>query len=328
MPNESALAETNNAEGNHSPVKPEHPAGPLTDEPLPPSIGEKRPSRLAVAKDLTDLLAKAVPLIAGTIYLAGYFVTAGRLADYGVSVTQLVDAQYFIAGLAPGVLFWLTLVVVYSAFRYKPQGNVGQMQNLIGCLLLALFVIGALIEVAGGVLDRYLNLRIFGMESWFDLYAMTLFRAALGQMALWFVITGLRTGFFARMIREYRARELDTSDVVMLVICVLIIAGGMVYSSYGAVVGWYTAIPQAYGGGRPLIIQLYVEREKTPTELLAVSAGTEEGALTYTVPVELIFKASTTFIVDPVDDATQRVWSLDARTVYAVLSSSEGLTDP
>jgi len=45
-----------------------------------------RPSkkeRLSFAKDLTDLLSQIVPLVAGTIYMAGYFITAGDLAEYG-----------------------------------------------------------------------------------------------------------------------------------------------------------------------------------------------------------------------------------------------------
>ena len=121
------------------------------------------------------MLSKAVPLVAGTIYLVGYFVIARYLADYGVPVTQLVSAQYLIAGMPPGVLLWFTLAVGYSAYRYAPKGEG---------------------------------------------------RAQVG--------------------------------------------------SYGAMAQVYTAIPQAYGGGKPLIVQLYVEREKAPLELLASNTAGEK----------------------------------------------------
>ena len=77
--------------------------------------------RLSFAKDLTDLLSQIVPLVAGTIHMAGYFITAGDLAEYGVAVTKLVDAQYFIAGMAPAALFLLTLAVICSAMRYQGE---------------------------------------------------------------------------------------------------------------------------------------------------------------------------------------------------------------
>jgi hypothetical protein len=44
--------------------------------------------------------------------------------------------------------------------------------------------------------------------------------------------------------------------------------------------------------------------------------------------VELIFKTSDAFIVDPVGDGTRQVWAVDARVVHAVLASPQELTGP
>ena len=81
---------------------------PMDDLPIAP-----RPGRWAVAKDLTDVLSKAVPLAAGMTYLIGYFVIALQFAEYKVPVTQLVNAKYFVAGLLSSMLFWLTLPVPF-----------------------------------------------------------------------------------------------------------------------------------------------------------------------------------------------------------------------
>jgi len=43
------------------------------------------------------------------------------MAQYGVPIKNFVDAQYFAAGLIPGLLFWFTIVVVFSAWKFNPR---------------------------------------------------------------------------------------------------------------------------------------------------------------------------------------------------------------
>jgi hypothetical protein len=114
----------------------------------------------------------------------------------------------------------------------------------------------------------------------------------------------------------------------MFLIYLLVMAAVMIYGSYKAMAQVYSAIPQAYGGARSLRVQLYVEREKIPLELLATNSGGEKTAMVYTVPVEMVFRASDAFIVSTVSNGARRVWTLDARIVHAVLSSPKALAGP
>ncbi|HYR91049.1 MAG TPA: hypothetical protein VE422_43735 [Terriglobia bacterium] len=289
----------------------------------------QKTNRLALAKDLTDLLSKTVPLIAGTIYLAGYFITAGRLAEYGVAVTRFVDAQYFIAGVAPAALLLLTLAVICSAMRYRGKSDRLRTFNRMALVFTVLAGVGVITAVVNAVLNRFWKLDFLAAESWFDLYVAMSFRAALGQVALWVLIAGLRSGLFTKLWKEFRTRDgvVEATQMVSVFLLILgVTAGLMVYGTYGAIARFYTKIPQSFGGGKVLRVQLYVEREKTPAALLA-NSDVEKPGLVYTVPVSLVFQTADSFIVDAGDGAG-RVWILDARIVHAVVSSAKDLTIP
>jgi hypothetical protein len=265
------------------------------------------------------VLSKAVPLVAGTIYLAGYLVTAERLADYGVSVTQLVNAQYFIAGVAPGALFWLTVLVGWSAYRRGARHANREAQYRVGVVVLALFFVLFLLELADVALRRFADRRVLGPQSWLDVYVGTLLRITLAQAGFWYLIHGLRTRFFLELAYSLRHGRHD-SGVAQATLLVVLMAGAMMYRSYRESVGVYAAIPQAYGGARPLRVRLYVERSGVPAELLATGAGAgEPSALAYTRPVDLVFQTSDAFIVDPLHDGGRRAWTVYARAVRAVL---------
>jgi hypothetical protein len=278
------------------------------------------PAPLAVARELAEVLSKAVPLVAGTVYLAGYLVTAERLADYGVSVTQLVNAQYFIAGVAPGALFWLTVLVGRSAYRRGALRADRGAQGRVGLVVLALFGVLFVLDVAGVTIARFTGRRVLGPQSWFDVYVGTLLRVALAQAGLWYLIHGLRTRLFLELGRSLRHGRHD-SGVAQATLFVIFLAAAMMYRSYRESVGVYAAIPQAYGGARPLRARLYVERSGVPAELLAGGAGDagERSARAYTLPVDLVFQTSDAFIVDPLHDGGRRGWTVYARAVHAVL---------
>jgi len=81
----------------------------------------------------------------------------------------------------------------------------------------------------------------------------------------------------------------------------------------------YAAIPQSYGGGKPLRVQLYVDRAKVPAELLDITSSGAPPSAGYTVPLNLIFQTSTEYIVRQAED-DKRAWVLKANTVYAVVA--------
>jgi len=283
---------------------------PLNEAVTPGEAG--RPSRLATAKDCFDILSKAVPLLAGAIYLAGYVVIAIHLTKYNVPLTQLVSARYFIAGLPPFVLLCLFGAVGYSAYRYNPRVDGGKMQSRVGFLALGLFVAAIVIEVVG---------KQIRLGAWFNLYLATLCSAALGQAAFWYFVAGVRTRLFVGMKTYFRAQGRDASDAYWFAVYIVLMAIAGAASSFSAMARVYTALPQAYGGGRPLRVQLYVERDKIPAELLASRPAGETAALVQTVPVELILQTSEAVVVDTLDTGPRRVWTVDARIVHAVLMS-------
>lgn len=63
----------------------------------------------------------------------------------------------------------------------------------------------------------------------------------------------------------------------------------------------YEQIPQAYGGVKPLTVQLYVDSQKVPAELLdQTNVTVVQGSPAQTIPLSIIFKTSTEYIVDPI----------------------------
>jgi hypothetical protein len=262
-------------------------------------------------------LSKLVPLVAGTVYLVGYIVTARRLADYGVSVTQLLNAQYFTAGMAPGLLIWLTVIVSYSAFTNDPNANTTRAQNIVAWIILILFTA----MIAFPFLDRAVNwgwgFRISDRWRGLDSYLFSPLQAVLGLCSLWYVITGIKTRLFARMATYQRERTRDGADAYQAPIMFVIIAIVSLSVTFWQTLRIYDAIPQAYGGGKPMNVRLYVERDKAPSQLIAAEPTNGDKLLVYSVPLKLIFQTSDSLIVASTDGSRQ-VWIVDAHAVHAV----------
>jgi hypothetical protein len=294
------------------------PADPPVISPAP----GKYSSGLELTNDLVDVFAKGVPLVAGLVYAVGYIVTARRLASYGVPATPLLSAQYFVAGLAPSLLIALTVAVVWSAVRYNRPPAGGEAFSRIGLLIVALYFVGLAAELGGPILDRRLGLSLFGPTSWADLYALTILRITLAEAALWYLIAGLRTRFFVELAKYFPAQG-RASDAWMLPVFLLILAVPLITLAFGRAVRAYGAIPQAYGGAKPMTVRLFAEREKVPAELLPRGAVNPPTVLTYTAPLELLFQSSTVLIVRPIDDASRRVWTVDSRIVVSLVSNFE-----
>src|SRR3989304_4502810 len=66
-----------------------------------------------------ERVTKTIAGFGAFVYIIGYAITAERLAQYGVSTIELLDAQYFVAGIVPGLLIWITVFVVVSALRFE-----------------------------------------------------------------------------------------------------------------------------------------------------------------------------------------------------------------
>jgi hypothetical protein len=236
--------------------KSDHVAESPTNKSVTPPIKENRPDRLAAAKDWTDLLSKAIPLVAGTIYFAGYFVTARRLAVYGASVTHLLDAQYFMAGLPLGLLLCATVVTTYQAWQHDPKRDDSKLQNRVGLVAIGLFVVWGIIEFLSHDLNPSALLRAFLKQEWFDLYMMTLVSAAGGLTTLWYLIVSLlarQPAELRRYLRELGKHE-DAARVYQVPLMLLVLAAGAMIGSFYRAMRVFDAIPQAYGGGKPVTV--------------------------------------------------------------------------
>jgi hypothetical protein len=87
----------------------------------------------------------------------------------------------------------------------------------------------------------------------------------------------------------------------------------------GSALDFYEELPQAYGGGKPLTVRLYVDGEQVQAELLEVNADPDQNAPVRTVPLNLVFGTSQEYVVVPIADEDERAWALNAGAVYAVV---------
>ncbi len=315
---------------------------------MSPESAPEPKSRLARAKDSAEFLSKLIPLLAGIIYVAGYVVTAQRLAEYNVSITQLVNAQYFTAGMAPGLITCLTFAAIYDAYCYD-RSNPNKL-TIAGILTSALFFLTLLLTGINYFLGRFGRAQFLGEDHWFDFYVMTLLRLVLGIAAVWYLVAGLKTGMLLRSAKQLRSVGSSFAEAIQANVYILVIGVASLVICYQRSTAAYARIPQAYGGGRPLVVRLYVERDKTPSELIdgrsivttgaaeknpvnpspgsapatinSADPGPADKGLVYSVPLKLIFQTSDSLIVDSAAAGNPaRVWTLDAHAVHAVLSN-------
>ncbi len=83
----------------------------------------------------------------------------------------------------------------------------------------------------------------------------------------------------------------------------------------------YEQIPQAYGGGKLQPVQLYVDSQKVPFELLDANISLAQGLPARTIPLNLIYQTSMEYIVIPINQSDHRAWQLKADAVYAVVEN-------
>jgi hypothetical protein len=288
-------------------------------------------SRLARAKDFAEFLSKLIPLVVGIIYVAGYVVTAQRLAEYNVSITQLINAQYFTAGTAPGLIICFVIAVIYDASGY--HGRDSKKLNRTGLLTLGLFAFLLVISGINSLLRRTGKTEILGEDHWFDFYIMTVAMLVMGLAAVWYVVA------FLKGLILFKKRVVPDS-IYTAVIFLGFAVVSLLFCGFRATRA-YRRIPQAYGGGQPLVVRLYLEPDRTPPELIdagslvksepgqpapgsaaasPTTSGGEKG-LVHSVPLKLIFQTSDSLIVDSaIAGQPPRVWTLDGHVVHAVQS--------
>lgn len=274
--------------------------------------GGLRQNSFGTVLDFAERIAKIFAAFVVTIYVIGYIVTTTRLAQYDVPAIRLLDAQYFVAGLLPGLLVWVTISVLVSAFLYP--SNRGDSTLLMVLITVGvLFLTGIVIELV--VMRFSVNWSALSRALLNASYIALKF--VLGELALWLLIVGFRTKYFFRLRKEYKDRGEDTFPVWISIVMVIVLAA--IALSLIPRVGWtaYNGLPQAYGGGKLLRIELYVDSIKTPGELLVAQAGTSHGQPARTIPLNLILKTSGEYVVGSVADNSQRAWVLKGDAVYA-----------
>jgi len=262
---------------------------------------DSKKSHLGTFLDLVERGAKIFALFIGTIYITGYVVTTTRLAQYDVPAIRLLDAQYFVAGAVPGLLVWLTILVAASAFIFDSDRPL----TWVGWTILTLFIAGLVMEWVKGHSSNTIINAVY----------ITL-KFVLGQLALWFLIVGVRTRYFVRM-HNYLKLTRDSGGLLIAVAMSIVLVAIALKTI--PQVGWsaYNLLPQAYGGGKPLQIELIVDGNKAPCELLVVADCKNQQPVERTVPLNLILKTSAEYVVIKSTDQKQRTWVLKADVVRA-----------
>lgn len=165
--------------------------------------GESKNTAFGNVLCFTERTGKAIAVLTATSYVIGYIVTAVRLAQGGVPTTRLIDAQYFAAGFLPGLLVWVTMFVVASACHYEPRQEDGSLKSLWNYaiwFLVLLFLTAIIIEVLNGL----------ARERWSDsaqsLLSISdnLIKLVLGQLALWYLVAGLRSKVLWELIKALK----------------------------------------------------------------------------------------------------------------------------
>jgi DNA polymerase III delta prime subunit len=271
-----------------------------------------KPSAFGSVFEFAEYIAKAFTAFVGTIYVIGYIVTAARLAQYGVATTRLLDAQYLVAGLLPGLLVWLTALCLISAiFNEPPRGH-----SSAGCL--GLFILCCVV-LALESLILFTPLGRSGSELRQSLLNATLVavKFVLGELALWFLIVGWRTRYSSTLTAEF-TRKGEGPATVLLSMAACVVLGAIALYQI-PVLGWrvYNGLPQSYGGAKPLRIELYVDGTKVPGEMLATQADKDQSLPARTIPLNLILKTAEEYVVGPLGDGNRRVWVLKTEVVHA-----------
>ncbi len=237
----------------------------------------------------------------------------------------------------PGIFLWLTILIVVMAYRYVAYSEVTKADGRIRVKARATWILARAV-FAAVLVGWFLLIMVLGDrydELWESSYPIGgIFVIVFGELSLWifvvvlrnwrdcwreivpavkrttwtkwekfnYLVNSLQTGFFFVV--------LPTTFTLMFIIFMFI---------YIVPLSWeaYVSIPQAYGGGKPLTVVLYVDDSKVPTELLDIDPKSDMSLLPCTIPLHLIFRTSTEYIVAPVEE--QQGWVIEASAVYALV---------
>lgn len=277
------------------------------------SQSDSQPNPVSTLLNVTERGAKLFAVFLGTVYVIGYAVTTNRLAHYGVPAIRLLDAQYFVAGLIPGLLVWLTIAVAVSALfvgtskRWKRSG--------LAILLLYIATVGV-------------ELTLARKETFWLRIVHIVLKFVLGELSLWFLVVGLKTRTF------FNLRVFNRFAAVYAAFLFIVMPLGLVWIALGSIPqvssSVYGALPQAYGGGKPLQIELLVDPTKVPNELLAVPLPlpSPDHQLRRTIPLSLVLKTSAEYVVRSCVETGQQTWVLKADVVQAEKIVGEPCSTP
>ena len=144
-----------------------------------------------------------------------------------------------------------------------------------------------------------------------------------GEVGLWILILGSKNKLFPIYTLRPAQKRRDRDRFITLfrfayILYLVLFAGAALFVIPLTGIAAYEEIPQSYGGGKRLQVQLFVDRARVPGELL-IAGGMESPART--IPLNLIFRTSNEYIVDPVGDDDRRAWLLNANSVYAMVET-------
>lgn len=262
---------------------------------------------------------KPLAALSATIYVIGYIVTSFHLAQYGVPIKSFIDAQYFAAGLLPGLLLWFTAYVVISAWNFNPrrtdQRNTVKgdwwFANILALILIVILMvmpsqtwvkfypIGWLISILSGELSIAI--------------LIVLFKGEIIKWIEWIAPSDIGMKKSNRYKKFFAVIPMGIYIALMLSLAIFT----FIWIPFSGPIT-YEQLPQSYGGGKLQQVQLYVDSQKVPSELLDANVSLAHGLPSRTIPLYLIYQTSTEYIVKPINLSEQRVWALKSDVVYAV----------
>lgn len=270
---------------------------------------------------------KILPIFAGLLYVTGFLTTAARLASFEVPMMRLLDIQYFAAGVFPTLLVLLTTTVFYLAWKHHVSLSSLSWLGPDWAFLLLVFLLVAIPSlwgVAAGKSGRspldvsqlLVERTVKDGSIWFLLLAELLLWALLiAGRTLWARVRYIKTNWDDKgsMREAFIPFDWGCASLIVysLAFVVFLIALRVIVPTIGTV---YDSLPQTYGGGRPIHVEMQVDGQKMPSELLVVSATPGN----MTKPLCLLLQTSDYYIVTQECTDGSRVWVVDSDNVFAV----------
>lgn len=282
-------------------------------------------------KNVLELLTKFFVALAGTFYISGYVITAILLNQYGVPATRLADIQYFVAGMIPGILIWVTAFVAILAWSFHPYiENEDSRFSSTPRWTIANVIFYSLFGIM--IITSLLFPVVTGIE-WEDTNLGRALLIGLGELGLWIFIVVIKNWrsvmeeleeFLRVMKKDIFAQTIGFLS--MRIIFPILFAGLAIIYARSLIWEFYLSIPPAYGGGKSLQVVLIVDENDVPEELLSYETSSGSDSKSRTVPLNLIFRASSEYVVTTIDtdnqtpgeNETKQAWMIDAGAVYSL----------